>query len=412
MRGFTGLARASCLLALSVLAAGCTSLADQDQRAKGAFLQGRYAEAADLLDSKAETHGRDELLFLLDRGTILHSAGRYEESNRCFQRAGEIIEDLDVISISEQAGTFLINETVADYRGEDYERVLIPIHAALNYADLGKPEEALVECRRCQHILQVIADKRGIDYQQNAFARYLSGLMYEIQGQPNDAFIEYVKVTELDPGFATAQDDVLRLARRLQFTQELEAYAKKFGHEAPPEAPGAGTIVILYECGLAPQKIPDRRLPIMPTYMRRPGRAAGAEVVMEGQALARTSVLNDVEATMVRTLDDRAAALLAKRAASIAAKEVAAYQIEKKHGKTAGAIAQAAILLSESPDLRGWFTAPASLQVARIEVPAGTHDITLRFLDPSGQPTGVERTWPGVTVAAGKIALINFRTVE
>ena len=130
------------------------------------------------------------------------------------------------------------------------------------------------------------------------------------------------------------------------------------------------------------------------------------------RALARTSVLNDVEATMIRTLDDRAAALLAKRAASIAAKEVAAYQIEKKHGKTAGAIAQAAILLSESPDLRGWFTAPASLQVARIEVPAGTHDITLRFLDASGRPTGVERTWPEVTVAAGKFALINFRTVE
>lgn len=411
MRGRHTISRALLLL-LAVSVSGCTSLADQDLRAKGAFLQGRFAEAADLLEAGAETKGRDELLFLLDRGTILHSAGRYEESNRYFRRAGEIIEDLDLISISEQAGTFLLNETVADYRGEDFERVLIPIFAALNDAALGRPEDALVECRRCQHLLEVIADKRGIDYRQNAFARYLSGLMYEIQGEPNDAFIEYVKVSELEPGFLTAQDDVLRLALQLQFRQEYESYVKKFGRPAEPARPGAGTIVVLYECGLSPQKVPDRRLPILPMYRRRPGRAAGAEVVIGGQPLGRTSTLSDVEATMIRMLDDRTAALLAKRAVSIAAKEAAAIQIGRKHGKTAGAIAQAAVALSESPDLRGWFTAPASLQVARLQVPAGTHDVTLRFLDAAGQPTGVERTWPGIRVAEGKIALINFRTVE
>lgn len=404
---------AASLICLSAFAgAGCRSLAEQDFEAKREFLRGNFAEAADRLDPKPETKGRDELLFLLDRGTLLHAAGRFDESNAYFLRAAEVIEDLDLVSVSEQAGTILINETVADYRGEDYERVLIPIFAALNYANLGKSEDALVECRRCRHLLEVIADKRGIDFRPNAFARYLSGLMYEIRGELNDAYIEYLAVTDLEPGFVTAQDDVLRLAKRLGFQQERAEFRRRWGRDAAEPPPDTGELVVLYECGLAPRKIPNPRLPILPTYQSLGVRTRGIEVRVGSDALGRTTVLNDVEGTMVRTLDDRETALLAKRAASIAAKEVAAYQIRRKYGSGAGALSQLAIALSESPDLRSWLTAPASLQVSRIRLPAGTHDITLRFLDASGGFVGKDRTYPAVRIEPGRPTLLNLRTID
>ena len=72
------------------------------------------------------------------------------------------------------------------------------VYLALNFAAQGLPDEALVEARKVDLKLKEYARQyEGKNaYQEDAFARYLSGILYESTGEINDAFIAYKKAYE------------------------------------------------------------------------------------------------------------------------------------------------------------------------------------------------------------------------
>src|SRR6185503_7847510 len=143
--------------------------------------------------TKQGENGRDLLLYLLDLGLSLHSAGRYEESNQAFLKADKIAEIKDYTSLSTEGATLLTSENIKDYKGEDFEKVLINTYLAMNYALMGDYENALVEARRVNHKLHLMVSEGQRKYKQNAFARYLSAVLYEAEGEWNDAYIDYKK---------------------------------------------------------------------------------------------------------------------------------------------------------------------------------------------------------------------------
>ncbi len=160
----------------------------------------RNFEAADTVVANGEKRygSRNELLYHLDRGMLLHLAGRYQESNRFLDGAQRIAEELYTKSITGQAGSLLTNDNTLPYEGEDFERVMIHVISALNYVFLDEWDEALVEARRVDHQLNLFNDryeKKSV-YQEDAFARYLSGLLYEARREWNDAWIAYRKAHE------------------------------------------------------------------------------------------------------------------------------------------------------------------------------------------------------------------------
>jgi uncharacterized protein len=122
---------------------------------------------------------KDQLLALLDEGMVLHAGGRWEESIKVLGEADKLSQQLDVVSVSEEAATLLTNERERAYRGEDFEKLMISVLQALNYAGLGKEEDALVEVRRVnERMRKMIVDEKK-PYEQLAFARYLGGVLYE-----------------------------------------------------------------------------------------------------------------------------------------------------------------------------------------------------------------------------------------
>src|SRR5262249_2422103 len=134
-----------------------------------------------LSDAEGEIKGPDvdRLLALLDKGMILHAAGRYQESIGVLADADRLSQQLDVVSISEEAKTLLSNERERAYRGEDFEKLMISVLQALNYAELGKDEDALVEVRRVnERLRKMIVDEKK-PYEQLAIARYLGGVFWE-----------------------------------------------------------------------------------------------------------------------------------------------------------------------------------------------------------------------------------------
>jgi tetratricopeptide (TPR) repeat protein len=137
---------------------------------------------------------RNVVLYWLDKGAVLHDAGRFKESDAVLDLAERRMEELYTRSISKAAATFLVNEGTEDYAGQVHERTLLHVLRALNYAYLREEDEAAVEARKVTAFLTELNDRLGdkpLAYRDDAFAQYLSALLFEDQGRPDDARICY-----------------------------------------------------------------------------------------------------------------------------------------------------------------------------------------------------------------------------
>ncbi len=428
--------RAASLLAAVALAsaAGCGSYKSRTAAARAAFYRGEFRQSADLYRKGVTKPGKARLLYLLETGMALRAAQDYEASSKYFIAADDLIEQLNFRSFGEGAASVIFDDRALTYRGEEFETVLVNTFLALNWLQKGGPlaaENALVECRRFHWKLKEYNDLRGRKYLQNAFSRYLSGIAYEMDGEPNEAYIDYQKVHKLRPDFEPVKRDLVRLAARLRFRDHLDRWEKKFGvkYDAK-QLRGSGEVVLILECGRAPEKIPlagDDFLDL-PDYASFQLREAGGELVLGSRTLARTVVLEDIDATARKTLKDRMAKIVAKRVAKGAIKVGAALGVRKivreatrkkmkKHesrglADIAGLVTFVLLNASDKADTRSWLTLPANLQVARVRLPAGKHALELHTTGPGGGRAGHAIRFENVEVRPGRITLLGARTLR
>jgi hypothetical protein len=228
-----------------------------------------------------------QLLYLLEKGAIQHYAKDFEASNKTFEEAEVLSEQLYTKSISREAASLLSSDNVLPYTGEKFERALINFYRAFNYVYLRKPEDALVECRKVNALLQRYADKDAgkPSYSNDAFIQYLTGILYEWQGELNDAFISYRQAEEAYQVYASEfgieppselKDALLRLSEVLGFSQEHEYYLEKYGKERKYKnnpllggvgvGPGFGELIVIHENGFVPKKVEENLvIPILKT---------------------------------------------------------------------------------------------------------------------------------------------------
>ncbi|MDD4012451.1 MAG: hypothetical protein PHI83_09920, partial [Sphaerochaetaceae bacterium] len=88
-----------------------------------------------------------DLVCCLDLGMLAYASGAYAEAAGSLETASRLIDSLYTISISQSLGTYLFNDNVRLYQGEDFESVYSNIFSALSYLKLEEPEDALVEIR-------------------------------------------------------------------------------------------------------------------------------------------------------------------------------------------------------------------------------------------------------------------------
>ncbi|NBT60078.1 hypothetical protein EBT16_15005 [bacterium] len=134
------------------------------------------------------------------------------------------------------------------------------------------------------------------------------------------------------------------------------------------------------------------------------------EPILGKKALSYT--LEDIENTAIQELEQRRAALVAKKVGGIVAKQAAAYGIEKAtKSPELGAITALLLHLTDRPDLRTWSFLPAKLQLARMSLPSGDHEIVLERVGPGGQSTQWKRI-PKVQIKSGKMTFLNVRVFD
>ncbi len=379
--------------------------------------QGQYTEADRILEKSKGDYGiRNRVLYYLDRSMILHLAGRFAESNAFLDRAESRIEKLYTRSVTAEAGAMLTNDNILPYEGEDFEKVMINVIGALNYVYLNQWDDALVEARKIDHKLNTFNDKyeKKNVYKEDAFARYLTGLLYEVKGEYNDAFIAYrkafetYKVYEQDYGTQVPPvlpADLLRLSGLLDLEEEHGFYQDMFSDAswvAQDQRTGDGEIIFFSLDGYAPVKtdyfidapVPDSSGGIyqlriaLPKFVIQPDDIEHAEITLfdsGGMAASQEMFLaEDIAAIAVKDLDDRIGRITAKAVSRAAAKYIAF--LISKAGKQ-DTVADVLIKLgtniyavaSEQADKRSWQTLPAQIRMARLAVPPGTYTLLAEY---------------------------------
>jgi len=448
--------------------AGCGLFQPYPERmayAQAAFADGDFSEAVRAAEARRPPD-RDRLLYHLELGTFLRVMGDFEASNRHLLTAAEIIRDYDeraAISLRDTAAfaaALLVNDTALPYRAAPFERVLVHTYLAMNFLMQNDLDSARVEILRGYALQKAAreahekairrtrdeARRRGLapddvaekvrrayeeqrdllrmagNVYQNAFTYYLSSLVYELNGEPDEAYIDAKRVYELNPAFPPVRRDLLRLSSRLGFRSDHARWRELFGADHVGDMPGDhGEIVLLYECGRigtreeikipVPVSLKDHPALVtvaVPKYHRRADPVDYALLRVNGRDLARSFALADLDAMTVGCLWDEAPAIALRQLIRAAGRLGLVLAVRDKYGGFASSLLSLVLYTAERADLRSWLSLPRDLQVARVAVPAGRHavEIILRGKGERGRVT-LHR----VPVRAGGVTVLVLRSL-
>jgi hypothetical protein len=408
------------LAALASAACAPPSLAYREHL--GSLVESRdYGAAARAIDEAREAKygDRDRVLYWLDKAAVLHFARGYQESDALFDQAELRIEELYTKSLSQAAGTVLVNDATQDYASEPHERALLYVFRSLNYAYSHKVDDAVVEARKVTAFLESQGDRvQAKTYRDDGFAHLFSALLFEDAGRTDDARISR----------EAAERAYARYAR------DYQTPAPRFG--LAPRAAGEGEVVLLHYNGKVPLRDSKRtsvpvgrkqtvrqmaksgsdedqaQLPVaLPTIVEQPYVIRGSLLSAAGRE-AQTQLVEPIAAIAVKTLEDEFPAIQA-RAVSRAMGKGGAYSAAEAAGasKVVTGAGLSAAGATETADTRAWATLPAEIRMARIALPAGVHDLRIAYRDASGAKI-LEETIPRVAVTAGFRTYVHVRTAK
>ncbi len=409
-------------LIASLVLAGCSSTRMSDTKIDSMFRAGDYEGASNRLKEgfeKETIEGKDGLLYLLDLGLALHTAGKYDESTKYFRLADQAVEIKDYTSLSAEASTLLVSDNVKQYKGEDFENVLISAYLAMDYALEGKREDAIVEAKRVNTKLYLMKTEGKRNYKQNAFARYLSATLYEADKNWNDANVDYKLAAELLPTLAVIGRDLWAMAWKLKNRDDMTAIAEKYSlteaemvaakKRVSPDRPAE--IVVIFQNGISPKKVPEPNFPSVPRFVPRTNPVSGGEAIVasasNGSEVGRvkTDRLMDIESVAMDNLKEKWGGILAKKIGGVVVKHTIGNIIDQNtHNSGLGGLVALALYAADQADTRSWNLLPKDLEVARIPVSAGTYTVTLRTIGgPGALPPKT------IQIKNGEKVFVNFR---
>ncbi|MBD3609541.1 MAG: hypothetical protein HUJ30_03240 [Gammaproteobacteria bacterium] len=394
-------------LSLVLLVQGCATFSSEFRAVEKHLVQGRPAQALKVLDKKPGAE-RDRVLYLLNRGMLQRMIGQYQSSNASLEEAKIMMRKLFATSVSETAGSLLINDGTRSYIGDPYEQVMVHMMKALNYLELNERDSARVEILQMDIRLREIYANQESSYMEDAFGRYLAGIIYEELGDYNDAMVSYRKAykvyTSQRQSFSVSVPQhlkvaLLRMSQHMGLGNENKQYQEQFGitqYDSVREYRQKGNMVVIMGNGLAPIKIEqaihvnDYRTGRMhrialPAYRSRRVLLGGLRLQV-GNKQSQGDLVDDIDAIAHQTLKEQLPAIKARALARAVAKNamVKGTKRDRDNHPLLGLALNIATVATERADTRSWVTLPSEMYLASISLPAGEHDVRLQFLGRSG----------------------------
>ncbi len=409
--------------------ASCMSFYQQNEAMMEAVYQQNYNKALSLMgqESKLAKVKRNRLLYYLNKGSVFTFNNQPDSALIYLRNADYFIEDFSKNS-AEYLETMVTNKSYSTYEGEDFEKVLLHYYGALNYLQLNQLDEALVEAKRMLQKMQKNTDKYQSKnkYKKDAFALNLLGLIYDAQGNYNDAFIAYrnafeVYQNEYTEFFGTAAPnqlklDLVRTAYLSGFKEEFEKYQKDFQLNVQPEKYAKQKEVLFFwNNGLCPVKdqssinfiiVPQQNgsfqivnaelgiaIPyyssdkktnadlldirfiriVIPKYVSRNLKYSHAWIIGADSLKYPFELAENVDAIAFKSLSDRMLKELGETLLRTFLKQLAVYQAEKNKNDGLAFAASIYGAISEQADTRNWQLLPSQIQYVRVPVDTNQH---------------------------------------
>ncbi|MBL8828463.1 MAG: hypothetical protein JNM18_15885 [Planctomycetaceae bacterium] len=399
------------VLALTLCVSGCATYADQRARVQALFISGDLTKAQEAIDKGAERRF-DRDVFQLDRAMVQLAEGKPREAEQNLREIRDRFDQLSQPAVGEKALSMLTDAQREAYHGEDYEQVLIRVMLSLtNLVQDGSDAAAyaLQVNEKQQQVIDAAKLPDGTNpkagYQQVAFGPYLYGAMREAtHANYDDVQRAATVVCSWNPEFPYGQQDLER--------------AKHGRHSAP----GNGVLYVIALAGVGPRKeekiefpsqvalligdqilsaIGDQTLPPtiapikVPRVVLTQHDVGSIGLAVNGQRLGRTATITDIgqmavqqhEAVIDRIVAEAVVRRVVKKSVIYGTKKLTGVQKHSVEGFLLDMVG-VAWEATESADTRCWGLLPDKIQVLRLELPAGEHQLTLESLTAGGYPLG------------------------
>ncbi len=425
------------IIPLVFLLTSCATYYQSNLKFQAQVAEGDFAKAKDYLEKDKSKKGKNKILYLFNKGWVDWISNQNNESNISLDEADKMVEDYQK-NLGLEALALLSNPGIKPYKAEDFEVVMINYFKALNYLNLGKYKEALVEVRRINEKLNQLNDKypdHKNRYQDDAFAHIIMGLIYDANKEYNDAFIAYrnavnVYESSYSKNFSLEipnqlKHDLLRAAYRVGFFEELRFYEKKFNIKYQHIVNEGGELVFFWHNGLGPVKsewsinfaktsskdgfvtfaneqqgmsfpiyIGDKsenekngfsKLSFLriafPKYLERKPIFTNAQLVANNNTYD-LQFAQDINKIAFKTLNDRMLREMGTAILRMATKK-AIEAAAKKENEDLGSAISIVNALTEKADTRNWQTLPYQIAYSRIAMPEGENSVNIKMNSPT-----------------------------
>ncbi|MBQ4851330.1 hypothetical protein J8L97_14435 [Pseudoalteromonas sp. MMG012] len=265
--------------------------------------KGELVSARTTIKRNYSSQGKNRLLYHLELATYFQLEKKYAQSNEHLSEAKDLLDSFYTKSISEQALSQFSGPTYTTFHGQKYYRPLLHMMKAMNYNALGtlQPtrrqemlDASLIEMRQLNVYLEGLTEETGgyhapssdeltnqvyaifqplfspsdlltnIEYKDDAFAHYLSGLLNEQSGELDSARLQYQRAAlAYEKGFAkqyqlpnqTTEQVYKNLVRVMKQAGGYEEELSHIQSKVQPDNVYAGSqLTILQNLGVAPKR--------------------------------------------------------------------------------------------------------------------------------------------------------------
>jgi len=390
------------LLLMLILVTGC---AGRLNKATELFYADQPEASLEKLEAGDWFGKRNELLFLMERGVVLHQLGRYRESVAILRQAADLVSEFEQLSISDQLGSLVTTDWLLRYKGEYSERLWVHSYLMMNFLLLGEYDSAFVEARQALELYGRYPDALKSDF----FTRSLIALCFANVGEDNDAYLVYRRLVEDLPNPAPVAADLVAISSRLGQIDEVEHFQPYLPGSLPV---GDGELVLFVANGRIPEKQPGNV--VVPPSIRFSFpryddiRTSAVRVATVPNYPTLPPLSSDLGEVARQSLDERKLAIIVKETARVAAKETISQKVGNEHGQAAEAVVRISLFLLEEPDTRSWQTLPGRLTLVRVPLPAGKHNLRIR-LSGAGAFGSSEIALPGFQLREGQKVFYSLR---
>lgn len=385
---------------LLLVSAGCSTYADRILTAREQFYTGQVGASAETFSSYIVHHPRDADAAALDLAIVQLASGQPQQAELTLRRVRDRFEELEQADAAEITLSMLTDDQQLAYAGENYEKVLTRVFLALvNLLQDGQDAEAYslqINAKQEALLQQVPEEERELAraaYVPLAIGPYVHGMIREASfGNYDDASRAYQQVVSWQPDFQAGRADLARAQHGVH------------------SRPGHGVVYVFALCNRGPVKeqsveiptsaamlVADRVLSMFSQYdvtptlapikvprVVVPSRQVDRVVVQAGgQALTHTEVICDVGDLALRQQELNQPKVIGRAVARRAIKKAAIYatksvvEADAPMADLALSVVGVAWEAAEAADTRCWGLLPREIQVARLELPAGTHELQL-----------------------------------